>query len=219
MHKIKQYSLSYYFTIELVKNVNLIPKFKKLYLFDKNQIQIKNKIFRRIKTQKKTNFISGIKAISINIFILNLFIRTILNMSNIRNKSSFITLKINGPGNKKIIYSSACGQKYSMPDELYINGAKNSKVVYNYKFKEKENEVKLIWNGIVSNCDCLFFGCKDIIEIDLSHLDTKQITSMSGMFYECNSLTYVNLSYINTSRVKKMNYMFYNCFFLNSIDL
>ena len=150
---------------------------------------------------------------------MNLFIRTILNMSNIRNKSSFITLKINGPGNKKIISSSTCGQKYSMPDELYINGTKNSRVVYNYKFKEKENEVKLFWNGIVSNCDCLFFGCKDIIEIDLSHLDTKQVTSMSGMFYECNSLTYVNLSYINTSRVKKMNYMFYNCFFLNSIDL
>ena len=182
---------------------------------NKNQIQIKNKLLRRI----KTNFITGIKAVLINIFILNLFISAILSMSNIRNKSSFITLKINGPGNKKIISNFFCGKKYSKPDELYVNDDKKESVVYNYKFTEKENKVKFIWNGIVSNCNCLFYECKDIIEIDISHLDTSQVTSMIGIFYECNTLTSINLSYINTSQVKNMNYMFYNCFFLKSIDL
>ena len=111
------------------------------------------------------------------------------------------------------------------------------------------NIIDLIWNNnyksnIIYTCS-LFRDCKNIIEIDLSHFDSRNVTCMEYMFYGCNALTsinfgnfdtskttnmqfmfgycislkYLNLSSFNTSKVKNMKSMFYNCILLNSLKL
>ena len=60
---------------------------------------------------------------------------------------------------------------------------------------------------------------KLLTTVDLSNLDTSNITSLYGMFENCESLTSVNLSNFNTSKVTDMRYMFYRCAKLSSLDV
>ena len=60
---------------------------------------------------------------------------------------------------------------------------------------------------------------KLLTTVDLSNLDTSNVTSLHGMFENCESLTSVNLSGFDTSKVTDMSDMFYNCTKLASLDL
>ena len=64
-----------------------------------------------------------------------------------------------------------------------------------------------------------FAECSNLQSIDLSGLDTSQVTSMGGMFYNCSGLTNLDVSNFNTSRVADMACMFYGCSGLTSLDL
>lgn len=54
----------------------------------------------------------------------------------------------------------------------------------------------------------LFCGLKNVQVIDLSHINTKNVTNMGGMFRECYSLSSIDLSKFNTSNVTNMAIMF-----------
>ena len=71
----------------------------------------------------------------------------------------------------------------------------------------------------IKDCSNMFYGCQNIINIDLSSFDSSSVTNMSNMFKDCNNLTNVNLSCLNTSNVINMEKMFCNCSNLNNIDL
>ena len=64
----------------------------------------------------------------------------------------------------------------------------------------------------------LFKGCKSLVSLDMSNLDTKNVTNMEYMSYGCSSLKTIKLNF-NTENVKFMNNMFSYCFSLSSIDL
>ena len=152
--------------------------------------------------------------------IIALIIPMILNRNTIiQNKFSYITLKINGPGYKNVFYEDdkTC-DSFSPPNEVYINDIYQDKANYSYYFNDSKHEVKLIWNDQVLSPNCLFYKCKDINEIDLSHFKFSG-TNISHMFAECTSLTSINLSNFNTSNIKIFNYLFYNCVKLASLDL
>ena len=55
--------------------------------------------------------------------------------------------------------------------------------------------------------------------LNLSNLNTSQITSMSAMFSDCTSLASLNLSNWDISQVKFINGMFQQCSGLASLDL
>lgn len=55
--------------------------------------------------------------------------------------------------------------------------------------------------------------------IDLSEMNTSNVTNMSGMFRNSSNLTSINFSNIDTSKVIDMNCMFYNCKKLTSFDI
>ena len=137
----------------------------------------------------------------------------------VQNKLSYITLKINSAGDKKVFHENdqTCGL-FSPPQEVYINGINQNYINFSYNFNESINDVKLIWNDSPLSANCLFYKCKDINEIDLSHFETRE-TNISYMFAECTSLTFINLSNFNTSKVIRSDYLFYNCAKLISIDL
>ena len=75
--------------------------------------------------------------------------------------------------------------------------------------------------GIIanSNSSYLFYNFSSLESIDLTYLDTSQVTDMSSMFYLCSSLTNLNLSGFNTSNVVNMQWMFNRCNSLTILDL
>ena len=157
-----------------------------------------------------------------NLIIIILIVHIISKYNKkiiIQNKISYISLKIIGPGYKKIFYEKdqTC-TSFSPPNEVYINDKNISIISSSYMFNESVNDVKLIWNEKELFMNCLFYKCKDINEIDFSHFESIG-TEIIHMFDGCTSLTSINLSNFNTSKVTNFDYLFNNCENLNSIDL
>ena len=89
-----------------------------------------------------------------------------------------------------------------------------------YKFPKKGiYNVTIYINYILKDCTALFCCCHNIIDIDLSSFDTKNVTNMSYMFYNCSNLTNIDLSSFDTKNVTNMSYMFSYCSNLTNIDL
>ena len=71
----------------------------------------------------------------------------------------------------------------------------------------------------VTDMSGMFLGCSSLTEIDLSHFDTSQVTNVNGMFMECSSLTALDLASFDTSKVTNMGAMFKDCKGLTTLDL
>ncbi|HFX3760808.1 TPA: BspA family leucine-rich repeat surface protein, partial [Enterococcus faecium] len=65
----------------------------------------------------------------------------------------------------------------------------------------------------------MFYHCWNLTSLDVSHLDTSNVTDMAGMFDYCDNLTTLDLSSWDTSNVTYMYNMFYNCYKLTSLDV
>ena len=65
----------------------------------------------------------------------------------------------------------------------------------------------------------LFYKCSNLTSLDLSGLDTSNVTDMSSIFDGCSSLTSLDLSSLDTSKVSQMTCMFMDCSSLTSLDL
>ena len=90
-------------------------------------------------------------------------------------------------------------------------------VVYN--LEDPENNITMIWDHLLTNCDLMFFSLTNITKIEFINFDTSEVTSMYGMFYNCISITSLNLNNFDTSKVQIMDAMFYFCNSLKSLDL
>lgn len=58
-----------------------------------------------------------------------------------------------------------------------------------------------------------------VTNLDLSSLQTENVTDMSGMFYDAKNITSLDLTPLNTSNVTDMHYMFTNMSSLTSLNL
>ncbi len=77
---------------------------------------------------------------------------------------------------------------------------------------------KIICNSNVTNMSYLYNSNRSK-SIDVSGLNTSNVTNMQQMFYNCSSLTNLSLSNFNTSNVTNMQQMFYNCSILKNLDI
>ena len=71
----------------------------------------------------------------------------------------------------------------------------------------------------VTDMSGMFSGCESLISLDLSRFDTSKVTDMGGMFSSCWSLTALDLSRFDTSKVTTMGGMFNSCWSLTALDL
>ena len=69
------------------------------------------------------------------------------------------------------------------------------------------------------NCKFMFYGLPGLLSINLSHLDTSNVTSMEAMFCYCRGLTDLDVSTLNTRNVANMSGMFIGCSGLTALDL
>ncbi len=65
----------------------------------------------------------------------------------------------------------------------------------------------------------MFYGCKNLEEIDLSLMNTNRLTSMANMFNGCEKLRKVNFTRFNTQNVSGIGYLFKDCSSLTTLDL
>ncbi|QDJ27909.1 hypothetical protein BHS01_04915 [Lactococcus paracarnosus] len=71
----------------------------------------------------------------------------------------------------------------------------------------------------VTDMSHMFIGCKSLKTLDLSQFNTSNVTLTEWMFQDCASLTELNLKSFDTSKLTKMWMMFSGCASLTSLDL
>ena len=90
--------------------------------------------------------------------------------------------------------------------EIYIN---NERIINEnkYKFDKKgKYKFKLIFKNKISNLKGLFERCLQLYPINLSNLDTSNVTDMSFMFNKCKKLKEIKgINKFNTNNVTNMN--------------
>ena len=132
---------------------------------------------------------------------------------------------ISGYGNN--VVSVVTKDNIEIPSDAMISwdvsaAGDGSVIAYIYLDPEKGLILVIGGNGgIIANPDSseMFNLCQMSTSIDLTYLDTSQVTDMSRMFYLCSSLTNLDLSNFNTSQVTNMDRMFYYCTDLTNLDL
>ncbi len=87
------------------------------------------------------------------------------------------------------------------------------------EFVSQITQVEFVNEIVPKYTSCWFFHCDNITSLDLSKLDTSNVTDMSSMFYRCENLTNLSINKLDTSNVTDMNYMFSSCYALTSLDL
>ena len=80
------------------------------------------------------------------------------------------------------------------------------------------NLSKLNTSNVTSMSD-MFSNCSALTSLDLSHFNTSNVTDMKLMFWSCQTLTSLDVSSFNTGNVTDMTSMFNNCTALTSLDL
>lgn len=103
------------------------------------------------------------------------------------------------------------------------------KVYIDYKVKSikalflccnvKEIEFIKYKRNDISDMSLMFYGCRSLINLNISKLITENAKDMNLMFGNCKSLKNLDLSNFNTEKVEKMNLLFYRCSSLEKINL
>ena len=97
----------------------------------------------------------------------------------------------------------------------------NESMIYYFAGFEKMTSIDLsaLDTSEVTNMSCMFQSCSILTSLDVSNFDTSNVTDMSGMFSACWKLTSLDVSNFNTSNVTNMEAMFYYCKSLPSLDV
>ena len=155
----------------------------------KKKIVIEKKIKEKKKLLININKTKIIMADIYFIFLLIINYLILINFINIAKGNginygySKIYLKIKGNGKHYILGNGADFnfEGINFLKEVYINGNKQNTIDYIYDFNQTDNYVKLIWDDNITNCNYMFYFCLNIIQIDLSHFNTSQVTQMNSI--------------------------------------
>ena len=151
------------------------------------------------------------------IFIFNKKNKKFIKLNPIWN----IEIKIKGIGNKNILSQKKDKENYFnyTPTQVYVNGVIQNYTGFTANLTSDINKVNIKWDYEITNCNFMFYGLTDILEIDLSNFDSSKVTNMIRLFQGCTSLTSINLKNFSTKSAKDMRSMFSQCILLTSLDL
>ena len=97
--------------------------------------------------------------------------------------------------------------------------ANESMISYFEDFSEMTTiDLSVLDTSEVTNMGAMFGGCSSLLSLDVSKFDTSKVINMNRMFDECSSLTSLDVSNFDTSQVTDMSAMFSNCS-LTSLDV
>ena len=79
--------------------------------------------------------------------------------------------------------------------------------------------VKVINHSLITDMYRMFFGCTNLLSLDLSEFDTSKVTDMGEMFSGCTALESIDLTGFNTSGVTDMDRLIKNCKSLSTLKI
>ena len=138
---------------------------------------------------------------------------TFLNTEVLRNQIESITIEKTNVVPNDAKYSKDISSKQDGSVMLWYTDKDNNSL-YEISIGSENGSVEANTNG-----SGMFAYLDNVSTLDLSGLDTSNMTSMSKMFYNSKSLTNIDTSGFDTSKVVSMYGMFYGCSNLVDIDL
>ena len=138
---------------------------------------------------------------------------TFLNTEVLRNQIESITIEKNNIVPNDAKYSKDISSKQDGSVMLWYTDKDNNSL-YEVSIGSENGSLEANTNG-----SGMFAYLDNVDTLDLTGLDTSNMTSMSYMFYNSNSLKSINLSNFNTSKLLYANNMFNGCTSLESLDL
>jgi surface protein len=123
-------------------------------------------------------------------------------MNNVENNVSWF------PGDKR--FHNIFDEMNEKNTELFIEGKKYKFNKFFIPQKEGIYSIKIKFNFLIKDCSYMFYNCYNLIDVDLSSFNTRNVTNMEGMF-SCNELKNIDLSLINTENVTNMSSLFNFC--------
>ena len=138
---------------------------------------------------------------------------TFLNTEVFRNQIESITIEKNNIVPNDAKYSKDISSKQDGSVMLWYTDKDNNSL-YEVSIGSENGSLEANTNG-----SGMFAYLDNVDTLDLTGLDTSNMTNMSYMFYNSNSLKSVNLSNFNTSKLLYANNMFNGCTSLESLDL
>ena len=138
---------------------------------------------------------------------------TFLNTEVLRNQIESITIEKNNIVPNDAKYSKDISSKQDGSVMLWYTDKDNNSL-YEISIGSENGSLEANTNG-----SGMFSYLDNVDTLDLTGLDTSNMTSMSYMFYNSNSLKSINLSNFNTSKLLYANNMFNGCTSLESLDL
>ena len=98
--------------------------------------------------------------------------------------------------------------------------ANESMIGYFYGFAKMTSiDLSALDTSEVTDMRNMFQYNESLTNLDVSNFDTSEVTNMNNMFWYCSSLTNLDLSNFDTSHVIDMSFMFYDCSSLTSLDV
>ena len=138
---------------------------------------------------------------------------TFLNTEVLRNQIESITIEKNNIVPSDAKYSKDISSKQDGSVMLWYTDKDNNNL-YEVSIGSENGSVEANTNG-----NGMFAYLDNVDTLDLTGLDTSNMTSMSRMFYKSTSLKNIDVSGFDTSKVVNMIFMFNNCSSLISLDL
>ena len=138
---------------------------------------------------------------------------TFLNTEVLRNQIESITIEKTNVVPNDAKYSKDISSKQDGSVMLWYTDKDNNSL-YEVSIGSENGSLEANTNG-----SGMFSYLDNVDTLDLTGLDTSNMTSMSYMFYNSNSLKSINLSNFNTSKLLYANNMFNGCTSLESLDL
>jgi len=186
---------------------------------------------------RKEKRVYGICILFLPLLIIILIISIIVYfiLKPVKDKNSRNKNDIDNPINYTIIEKISVTKNDSKPIKLFndyyikiknnvisikINNTTIQEIDNFHKFNKIGNYlVEITFNKKLETMQEIFIYCLDIVELDLSGIDTSEVTSMKSAFHGCHKLRNIKLDNFNTSLVTDMSYMFSECHSLKSLNL
>ena len=138
---------------------------------------------------------------------------TFLNTEVLRNQIESINIEKTNVVPNDAKYSKDISSKQDGSVMLWYTDKDNNSL-YEISIGSENGSVEANTNG-----SGMFAYLDNVSTLDLSGLDTSNMTSMSMMFYKSTSLKSIDVSGFDTSKVVNMNGMFWRCNNLKNIDV
>ena len=138
---------------------------------------------------------------------------TFLNTEVLRNQIESITIEKTNVVPNEAKYSKDISSKQDGSVMLWYTDKDNNSL-YEVSIGSENGSLEANTNG-----SGMFSYLDNVDTLDLTGLDTSNMTSMSRMFYKSTSLKNIDVSGFDTSKVVNMIFMFNNCSSLISLDL